>query len=195
MIYQLEAAVNRFRRALELWLKKRVLLLMYYFAETESALISVGQNARWRKMLLHAYGVQCGEEIFVAPGFRIWVNGPISIGNRISIGENSGIYAHGPINIGDDFLAAPGLLINNGTHELATLEPGAKPIRIGARVWCGANVTILAGANIGDDCIIGACSLVAGEVPPRSLVAGVPAKVIRGDIRPSEVEVWSPFSK
>lgn len=55
-----------------------------------------------------------------------------------------------------------------------------QPISIGNNVWLGANVTILKGAEIGDDSIVSTGSVVtSGQYPPRSILAGVPARVIR----------------
>jgi acetyltransferase-like isoleucine patch superfamily enzyme len=54
----------------------------------------------------------------------------------------------------------------------------SKPVRIGHRVWVGSNSVILAGADIGDNAIVSAGSVVSGQVPPNSIVLGNPAKVI-----------------
>lgn len=53
------------------------------------------------------------------------------------------------------------------------------PIRIGNNVFIGVNSTILPGVSIGDNCVIGAGSLVKGTIPANSVVAGVPAKTIK----------------
>ena len=53
------------------------------------------------------------------------------------------------------------------------------PIHVGNNVFIGARSTILPGASIGDNCVVGACSLVTGTIPPNCVVAGVPARVIR----------------
>ncbi|WP_419087996.1 CatB-related O-acetyltransferase [Rickettsia conorii] len=50
---------------------------------------------------------------------------------------------------------------------------------IGNDVWFGTNSTILPGVNIGDEAIIGACSVVAKDVPPYSIVIGNPTKIVR----------------
>jgi acetyltransferase-like isoleucine patch superfamily enzyme len=64
------------------------------------------------------------------------------------------------------------------------------PIRVGNNVFIGLNSIILPGAVIGDNCVIGAGSLVRGAIPPNSVAAGVPAKVIKplGEYRAKVLE-------
>ena len=61
-------------------------------------------------------------------------------------------------------------------------------INIGNAVWIGAFVTILSGVTIGDGAVIGACSVVASDVPPYAVVVGNPAKLIRYRFRPDQIE-------
>jgi acetyltransferase-like isoleucine patch superfamily enzyme len=53
------------------------------------------------------------------------------------------------------------------------------PTRVGDNVWCGANVVITSGVTIGERSVIGANSVVTTDLPPRSIAAGAPAKVLR----------------
>ena len=55
----------------------------------------------------------------------------------------------------------------------------AKSVKIGNKVWLGARVTICPGVTIGDGAIVGAGAVVTKDVPPCTVVAGVPAKVIK----------------
>ena len=55
----------------------------------------------------------------------------------------------------------------------------SKPIVIGDNCWIAGNVTICGGAVIGEGCVIGAGSVVTGYIPPNTIAAGVPCKVIR----------------
>ena len=65
-------------------------------------------------------------------------------------------------------------------HKLAEYEiPDTKLTIIGADVWVGARATIVAGVRIGIGAVIGTGSVVTHDVPPYSIVAGVPAKVVR----------------
>lgn len=75
------------------------------------------------------------------------------------------------------------LIMDFDAHEI-TYENGdtnrvTAPVTIGRHVWIGAGSTILKGVTIGDNAIIGAGSVVTKDVPPNSIVAGNPAKVIR----------------
>ena len=53
------------------------------------------------------------------------------------------------------------------------------PTRIGDNVWCGANVVVTSGVTIGERCVIGANSVVTTDIPPFSIAAGAPARVIK----------------
>jgi len=168
--------------------------VFYIISEFESLIVRPDGTPFFRRLFLKFNNVKFGRYCFFGGGFRLYKEeAELSIGERACFGENCGIYVHQNIDIGDDFLAAPGLTINNGTHNIETLEPSGSPIKIGNRVWCGVNVTILAGAKIGDDCIIGANSLVRSEIPARSIAVGTPAKVIKTEIRGSN-KVWSCYS-
>jgi acetyltransferase-like isoleucine patch superfamily enzyme len=76
-------------------------------------------------------------------------------------------------------MSAPGLVINAGGHDVLTMKATSAPVRIGNRVWCGVNVTILAGVTIGDDVVVAAGAVVTRDVPSGSVVGGVPARLIR----------------
>lgn len=58
-------------------------------------------------------------------------------------------------------------------------QPLPAPIRIGKKVWIGANATVVPGVSIGDGAVIAAGAVVTKDVPARTVVAGVPAKVVK----------------
>ena len=112
----------------------------------------------------------------------------------VNLGKNVRFYGMKPtmfstepwlITIGDDcYITANCLFVTHdgGTlilrKEVPDLELTA-PIEIGNDVYIGINTTILPGTKVGNRCIIGACSLLKGEYPDNSVIAGVPAKVIK----------------
>lgn len=64
-------------------------------------------------------------------------------------------------------------------HEYLTTECRIGTVKIGKNVMIGANTTILPGVEIGDNAIVSACSLVNKDVPPNSVVGGVPIRLIK----------------
>lgn len=89
------------------------------------------------------------------------------------------------ISIGNNTDIAAGVLIQDyDGHVLLpnTRETSALPISIGNNVWIGANSVILKGVTIGDGVVVAAGSIVTKDVPPKCLVGGVPAKIIRENI-------------
>lgn len=110
----------------------------------------------------------------------------VRIGDRCLIGQGSGIVGHLSIDIGDDVMTGHLVYITDQNHgfEDVTMPIRAQwgnnqAVRVGAGSWIGHGSVILPGANIGRNVVIGANSVVRGEIPDFSIAAGVPAKVIR----------------
>jgi acetyltransferase-like isoleucine patch superfamily enzyme len=123
--------------------------------------------------------------------FSVHFTSRISHVDRIRLGKNvwyqlaasGGCYIQGNngIEIGDDTLIAAGVKIISANHSLRDYskhEP-AEPVRIGKRCWLGVNSTILPGIQLGDEVIVGAGSVVTRSFESRSIIAGVPARLIR----------------
>lgn len=131
--------------------------------------------------------IQLGENVTIYPGVMFWGDGPVVIGNNVDIGNNTVIYAskNGGVTIGADTQIAAQCYIIDMDHGIAKDEiinnqlDVASPISIGKDCWLGANVTVLKGSLINDGAVIGAKSLVKGEVPQNAVVLGIPAKVIK----------------
>lgn len=132
----------------------------------------------FRRLYLRFMRVSHGKVFTFGLDFYLRNRGNLRIGERSGFGSFCRIWNYAPIEIGEDLLAGGGLTLNTGGHDTVTLASQGGPIKIGNRVWCGVNVTILAGVTIGDDVVIGAGSLVTRNVPSNTIVAGVPARVI-----------------
>ncbi|MBN1270006.1 MAG: acyltransferase [Kiritimatiellae bacterium] len=117
--------------------------------------------------------------------FTSRVTGDVRIGCNVwkSFAVSGGCYIQGGngIVIGPDTIFAPGVKIVSANHDVE--DPSAwtqeDPIRIGARCWIGANAVILPGVELGEDVVVGAGAVVTKSFPAGSVVAGVPARVIR----------------
>lgn len=112
--------------------------------------------------------------------------GQVTVGAKVVLGRHNVINSFLDVEIGDESLCADGIAILDFDHrfdqpEVAIRRQGirARPTRIGRDVWIGTKATVLKGANVGDGSIVASHAVVRGEIPPFSIVAGVPARVIR----------------
>jgi acetyltransferase-like isoleucine patch superfamily enzyme len=110
----------------------------------------------------------------------------LKVGNNSSIGPFAYIGCSGYIEIGDNVIMGPRVGIYSENHlfdnlEVPIKEQGVKRgfVKIEDDCWIASNVNILSGVTIGKGSIIASGSIVIKDVPPNSIVAGVPAKVIR----------------
>lgn len=111
----------------------------------------------------------------------------IEIGDDFGANGNVRIIADcgGNVTIGNKVIVGPNVVIRAADHatervDLSIREQGhvAGKVVIGSDVWIGANVVVLRGASIGDRSVIGAGSVVTGDIPPLSIAVGMPARVI-----------------
>jgi serine acetyltransferase len=95
--------------------------------------------------------------------------------------NNAEINCFNHIKIGNDVAISKGVIIRDSdNHEISdNTKPVSMPIVIGNHVWIGLNAIILKGVNIGDGAVIAAGAVVTKDVPANSVVAGVPAKIIK----------------
>ena len=109
--------------------------------------------------------------------------GKLTLGNGY-ISSNSHIICTNSIEIGNDVAIADGVQIRDSDdHDI--LYDGYKkiaPIKICDHVWIGQRATVLKGVTIGEGAIVAAGAVVTKDVPARSIVAGVPARVIKENI-------------
>ena len=110
--------------------------------------------------------------------------GDVIIGNHTRVGLHNTII--GPVKIGNNVNLAQGITVTALNHNFSDSnkridEQGVStsPVIIEDDVWIGANAVVLPGVTIGNHCVVAAGAVVTKDVPPHSLVAGVPAKVIK----------------
>ena len=110
--------------------------------------------------------------------------GDVIIGDHTRIGLHNTII--GPVDIGNHVNLAQGITVTALNHNFSDTnkridEQGVStnPVTIEDDVWVGANAVILPGVTIGEHSVVAAGAVVTKDVPPHSLVAGVPAKVIK----------------
>ncbi len=137
-------------------------------------------------------------------GDRLWLEAVSAHGDRkytprliikdnVAVNDMVHIAATNSVEIGNNVLIASKVFISDHNHGVysgsfqsaPSIPPNERPltsdlsVTIGDNVWIGESVSVLPGARIGDGCVIGANSVVVGEIPPNSIAVGIPAKVIR----------------
>ena len=139
-----------------------------------SCIVAIGRNLKAQTLNIHVHGQKL----------------------RVIIGENyevrsASLFCTGTekeVVLGDDGLLSHGISIrNNDDHGIFDIETNEhinppKDILIEPHVWICPNSTILKGAKIGMGSVIGTNSVVSGKIPPLSLAAGTPAKVLKKNI-------------
>ncbi len=120
----------------------------------------------------------------------VWLNttgdhARIEIGAFGFVGRGVQFEVSNAIVIGRGVLIAPGVYLTDHNHSTAPGPPmfeqacTAAPIAIGDDVWIGANAVVLPGVTIGAGAVVAAGAVVHRDVPPRAIVGGVPARIIR----------------
>lgn len=167
---------------------KSLLLLLYYGILQYIPMqpmpgYKIGYALR-RWVVKRILGNRCGTDVIVKNKCYFGNGSRLRIGNRSQLGQNSRLA--GTISIGDDCVMGPDVVMMATSHEFSDLnkpinqqgERKEKPIVVGNDVWVGTRVIILPGVNIGDQCIVAAGAVVTKSFPPRSIIGGVPAKLI-----------------
>ncbi len=122
----------------------------------------------------------------VSPAHELGAHSVVTIGERCLIGKGSGIVGHERIVIGDDVFTGHQVYITDANHgyEDPDLPIGRqfappRPVRIGSGSWLGHGSIVLPGATIGRHVVVGAGSVVTGELPDFCVAVGNPARVVR----------------
>ena len=118
---------------------------------------------------------------------NLYGDGKIKVGRRSYIGDRSSICAasNTVVSVGDDCAISHNVRIytTNRKPKFFITEEGEGfsmgNVSIGHKVWIGCNCVILEGTVIGDKCVVGANSVVKGIFPPKSIIVGIPAKIVK----------------
>lgn len=178
----------------------RTLNLLYNYIFIYTRLKKHGRNIRINRKSYYINGLKyitIGNDFTCSLGlwleaidsYEIYKYNPnLNIGNHVSIERNCHIGCIHKIVIGDNVLIGSNVLIEDHSHgktfdyskfrrKLELVSNG--DISIGNNVWICDNVVILAGAKIGNNCVIAANSVVNKEFPDNCLIGGVPAKIMK----------------
>jgi acetyltransferase-like isoleucine patch superfamily enzyme len=119
----------------------------------------------------------CG--LFNGVRFECWKGAAIRIGDGTYLNRGTEVVAGQSVTIGRDCkIARDVIIMDTDQHALPGQGLQVAPVEIGDRVWIGARAIVLKGVHVGSDSIIAAGAVVTRSVPPHSVVAGVPGRVI-----------------
>ena len=140
--------------------------------------ISIGEDTMIAADVTLSAGMVPNQEMMTDP--------VVIIGDRCLIGRGSAIVGHYRIDIGDDVFTGMNVYITDQNHgyedpdtPMGIQDPHDDPVVIGDGSWIGSGAVVLPGARIGKHCVVAANSVVRGTFPSHSVIAGVPAKVVR----------------
>lgn len=138
-----------------------------------------GRDALLRRILGHIEG-----DVLIEQPFYCDYGYNISVGRNFFANFNLVILDEAKVTFGDNVFIAPNCGFYTAGHPVEAEERDkgleyARPIKVGNSVWFGAHVCVLPGVTIGDNCVIGAGSVVNRDIPSNSLAAGNPCRVIR----------------
>lgn len=129
--------------------------------------------------------IKLGHNVTIYPNVMFWGDGEIVIGDNVDIGNGTVIYASktGGVTIGNNTNIAAQCYIIDMDHGIkdgeliCNQENTVEKVTIGSDCWIAAGCKVLKGSHIKDGTVIGALSLVKGEIPENAIAFGIPAKV------------------
>ena len=146
--------------------------------------MSRGAGISCRRGLAH---MEIGRDVWIGAGTHIRCHeGSLRIGDRVVFGGSDTVNAYLDVEIGEDCIFADWIYVTDFDHQYRKLDVriqdqgiDTSPVRLGPDCWIGEKASILRGSQIGTGSVIGAQTVVKGDIPPYAVAVGAPAKVIK----------------
>ncbi len=117
--------------------------------------------------------------LFNGVRFECWLDASIRVGDGTYLNSGTEIVAAQSVTIGRDCkIARDVIIMDTDQHALPGQALQVAPVIIEDRVWIGARAIVLKGVRIGHDSVVAAGAVVTRDVPPRTIVGGVPARIL-----------------
>lgn len=135
----------------------------------------------WRLFVLRVFGASIEGTPFVHQRAKIQIPWNITLKHRACLGDGANAYSLGKIILGEGCTVAQEAYLCAGTHDFEnpSLPLLVGEISVGSNAFVGARSFLLPNVTIGEQAIVGACSVVTGDIEAKSVVAGNPARRIR----------------
>jgi acetyltransferase-like isoleucine patch superfamily enzyme len=133
--------------------------------------------------------LEVGDGVLFEPG--VWITAPgrarVRIGPGTFLNQGVMVASHELVEIGEHCMLANGCFVSDAAHRYDDPDRPVPwqgfiskgPTRIGANCWLGAHVVVTSGVTVGERCVLGAGSVVTHDIPPFSVAAGAPARVLK----------------
>ena len=135
----------------------------------------------WRLFWLRVFDAKIQGHPFVHQRARIAIPWNLTLHDHACLGDRANAYSLGEIEIGARATVAQEVYLSSATHDfsIASMPLVTAKITIGEDAFIGARAFVMPGITIGARAIVGACSVVTKDVPPDTIAAGNPCKVLR----------------
>jgi acetyltransferase-like isoleucine patch superfamily enzyme len=145
--------------------------------------LTFADAAQIRALFSELIGAPVDDGFLLIPPFFTTGGANTRIGRNLFVNQNCTFYDLGGLDIADDVLIGPGVSLLTSGHPLEPSQRRASvvahPIAIRNNVWIAAGAIVLGGVTVGENSVVAAGSVVTRDVPPNTLVAGNPARVLR----------------
>jgi putative colanic acid biosynthesis acetyltransferase WcaF len=128
--------------------------------------------ARWRPLILRAFGAQIGRDVLIRHRVRVLWPWKLTIGNDSWIGEGAWLLNLEPIAIGSDVCLSQEVFLCTGSHDRTSpsFEFDNAPVTVEDQVWIGTQALILRGVHVGHGVVVGARATVTKDIPAQGFV-------------------------
>jgi len=135
----------------------------------------------WRSCVYRCFGARLGRGCHIYARAKVWAPWNLVCGPEVGIADGVVVLNYGPITIGRRSVISQNTFLSTGTHDYedSNFPMVIAPITIGHHCWVAAQSFLLPGIHIGDFTVVGAGSVVTRSLPPRKVCAGNPCKVIK----------------
>jgi acetyltransferase-like isoleucine patch superfamily enzyme len=147
---------------------------------------------RFRHAILrHVVGFESGDRCAFERGIHITARGGVRLGRHCNINHGVLLDGGGGLVIGSFVNISPEALLLTTEHdpESPVFEGRDRKVVVGDRVWIASRAMILPGSTVGEGVVVAAGAVVRGDVPPWSIVAGNPARVVKSRSREAQAEL------
>ena len=135
----------------------------------------------WRRFLLNMFGAEVGPGSHIYPKAVIWAPWNLRTGEVVAIADGAEVYNPAPITLGDYAVVSQGAYLCGASHDYTkwSFPVVSRPIIVGKHAWVAARAIVHMGVTLGDGCVVGAGSVVTGNLPAWTVCAGNPCRVIK----------------